>query len=325
LGCGNSNGSAAVSQEPLPPKQQVPAATTSADDTAAQGATVTLTEVDPVPTQPASKTKDPATPDPVASGTGNRPGHPLLSAASKADFQRLSASLGGRNGIAVSVLGHDKPVYQAGDLTTGIAWSTSKVPVAMAIYDAGLAGQQTANLRSAITVSDNAAAMRLWNALGSGERAAQAADQELRAAGDNQTQVQPQTLISGLTPFGQTEWSLANQVRFTAGMPCTQAGGPILALMNEVDPSQRWGLGSTGLPFQLKGGWGPGINPGKAGGYFDRQMGVLTLKGNKPVAISLASLPEDGSHETGARNLTAIAQWAVEHIDSTKATHAPTC
>jgi hypothetical protein len=321
-GCGQSKDSAAVTQAPLPPKQPVPAATTSSDS--ADGASA-ADQIDPVPTQPASKTETPATPDPVSGGSGNATGHPLLSAAAKADFQRLSGSLGGRNGIAVSALGHDKPVYQAGDLASGIAWSTSKVPVAMAIFDAGLAGQQSANLRSAITISDNAAAMRLWAALGSGQQAAQAADQELRSAGDSDTQVQSQTLVNGLTPFGQTEWSLANQARFTAGMPCTPSGAQVLGLMNEVDSSQRWGLGSAGVPFQLKGGWGPGIHPGQSGGYFDRQMGVVALEGNKHVAITIASLPADGSHETGARNLTQIAQWAVKNIDATNATRNPDC
>lgn len=324
-GCG-SNDSDTVTQAPLPAKQPVPAVTAGTADSDGD-ATVTDTEVDPIPTKPASKTKQPATPDPVsdAGSTNGGGGHPLLSAAAKAGFQRLSATLGGRNGIAVSALGFDKPVYHAGDLTTGVAWSTSKVPVSMAIYDAGLARQQASNLRSAITVSDNAAAMRLWDALGSGEKAAQLADDELRSAGDDTTQVQSQTLISGLTPFGQTMWSLTDQARFTAGMPCTQAGAQVLGLMNQVDPSQRWGLGSAGVPFQLKGGWGPGINPGQSGGYFDRQMGVLTLMGNKPVAVTIATLPADGSHETGTRNLTQIAQWAAKNIDPAQATSSADC
>ena len=48
------------------------------------------------------------------------------------------------------------------------------MPIAIAIVDAGLAGAQRANLRAAITASDNAAAERLWAALGAGAQAADA-------------------------------------------------------------------------------------------------------------------------------------------------------
>jgi hypothetical protein len=54
-------------------------------------------------------------------------------------------------------------------------------------------------------------------------------------------------------------------------------------------------------------------------------MGVLTLKGNKPVAVTIATLPADGSHETGTRNLTQIAQWAAKNIDPAQATRSADC
>ena len=52
--------------------------------------------------------------------------------------------------------------------------------------------------------------------------------------------------------------------------------------MNETVASQRWGLGAAGVDAQLKGGWGPGNQPGAGGGYLDRQMGVLNIHG-KPL------------------------------------------
>ena len=66
---------------------------------------------------------------------------------------------------------------------------------------------------------------------------------------------------------------------------------------------------------QLKGGWGPGSQPGVSGGYLDRQMGVVTVGGRK-LAVAIASAPSDGSHTTGTSNLTAIARWLVAHADA---------
>ena len=53
----------------------------------------------------------------------------------------------------------------------------------MAVVAAGQGGAHSSDLTQAITASDNAAALRLWSALGGGDAAAQAADAQLRAAG----------------------------------------------------------------------------------------------------------------------------------------------
>lgn len=91
-------------------------------------------------------------------------------------------------------------------------------------------------LRSAITVSDNASAGRLWAGLGGGTRAANAANEQLRAAGDSTTSIQPKVLRSGFTAFGQTMWSLRDQVAFTAGMTCTDTGKQLLGFMGRRSP-----------------------------------------------------------------------------------------
>jgi hypothetical protein len=43
-------------------------------------------------------------------------------------------------------------------------------------------------------------------------------------------------------------------------------------------------------------------------------MGLVTIRG-KPIAVAIASLPSDGSHASGTRNLTAIATWVADHVD----------
>lgn len=246
----------------------------------------------------------------------------IFSAEARASFDQLAGSLSGSVGVAVSGTGFGQPVEQLGDLHGGVAWSTSKVPVAMAAIAAGVAND--GDLRQAITASDNAAATRLWDSLGGGSQAAAATDAQLRAAGDTSTTTESRTLRSGFTPFGQTDWSLADQARFTAGMTCTAPGGRVLGLMGDVISAHRWGLGATGLPAQLKGGWGPGSTPGAAGGYFDRQMGVVTIDG-KPLAVAIASQPGDGSHESGTAALTALARWIADHADTRSLPDAPAC
>jgi beta-lactamase class A len=249
----------------------------------------------------------------------------ILSAADRASFERLAASLGGQSGLAVSGLGVGESVERVGALRSVVAWSTAKIPVAMAVIAGGGAGAQQTDLTSAVTASDNTAALRLWASLGGGQDAASAVDGQLRQAGDTHTHVESRALRgSGYTPFGQTAWALSDQARFTAGLPCTEAGTQVLALMDHVVAGQRWGLGSAGVDAQFKGGWGPGSQPGSGSGYLDRQMGVMTIHG-KPLAVAIATLPADGSHEAGTRNLTAIARWLVGHADVRRLPARATC
>lgn len=316
-GCGDQS----TAQDTLPAADALP--TASAAQTAPADA-----NTDPVPDATATSTEagdsSTATPSSPARKAKTSVSRAVLSNADRASFTRLQATLGGRSGLAVSGLGAGQRVQQVGTLKTAVAWSTSKVPIAMAIYDAGLAGVQQQNLRAAIAASDNAAADRLWAALGGGARAAAAADAQLRAAGDAHTQVQPNQLRAGFSAFGQTTWRLSDQVRFTAGMACLNAGTRVLGLMNQVVPGQRWGLGAAGVDAQFKGGWGPGVTPGVASGYLDRQMGVLTIAGRR-LAVTIANLPANGSHGAGTNALTVIARWLVAHADVSRLRRAPRC
>jgi hypothetical protein len=246
-------------------------------------------------------------------GARRQRGSRILSAASRASFERLAAGLGGRHGLAVSGVGFGRPVEQVG-LDDAVAWSTAKVPVAMAVIDAGGQATHSRDLSAAIIASDNAAAEALWSSLGTPEEAAAAATAALRQAGDQRTRVESRRLRGGLTAFGQTAWALTDQARFVAGMPCTASGQVVLGIMSQVTASQRWGLGTVGTDPAFKGGWGPGSAPGQGGGYLDRQMGIVSVDG-KPLAVAIASIPADGSHETGTRALTEIARWLAAHAN----------
>lgn len=286
----------------------------------------TETEDPAAPTTPNEKARKPKTTRPERTRPSAPPAAParpteLLSAADRESFAQLAAQLGGSSGIAVTPAGRGGSPETAGELSGGVAWSTMKTGVAAATFARGTPdGSTQALLRRAITASDNAAAEQLWSQLGAPPQAGALVQAQLRAAGDNSTSVQTERVRAGFTAFGQSQWSLANQARFTAGMTCTSAGRSVLQLMGEVVSDQRWGLGSAGVSARFKGGWGPGTS----GGYLVRQMGILTVRGH-PIAITIATLPSDGSFGSGTSNLTQIAKWFVAHVEPKAAPIHPRC
>jgi len=243
--------------------------------------------------------------DGAASGDG------AASAATQASFDKLAAGLGGEVGVAYGPAGLDQPVTTLGPLQTGVAWSTAKVPVAVATVraDGGSPSGDHADLmRSAITASDNAAAESLWAGLGGGAAAGAKVQAVLADAGDGDTRVQTERVRSGFTAFGQTEWPLPQAERLAAALPCLDGAAPVLDLMGQVTSDQRWGLGQAGANQRFKGGWGPD----ESGRYLVRQLGLIDVDGGT-VAVAIASKPSDGSLESGSAQLTQLAQWVAAH------------
>ena len=234
---------------------------------------------------------------PAGSGGGS-----VLPASAQGGFAQLARSLGGQVGVSISGPGQADG-QQLGDLAGGVAWSSIKVALAQAALDAGRA--TGGDVTAAITASDNAAAERLWAALGSGERAARAVQAVLAAAGDTSTVVNAQRTRPGFTAFGQTQWSLDAQRRFMAGYLCSHRDSEVVRLMQQVVPGQLWGLGSVGRPAGFKGGWGPA----PSGPYLVRQMGWLDLGGGRTVVVAMATIAPSGTYEAGAAALSRVAQW----------------
>lgn len=247
---------------------------------------------------------------------------PPRSSGIEESFARLDDEIPGRQGVAVGITdpGSNSFPLVVGTLTSGVAWSTAKLPVAMAAIAADTGSE--AQLRAAITASDNAAAEALWSGLGGGSEAASAATSQLRASGDDSTSVQAERIRSGYTPFGQTEWSLADQARFAAGMNCTGRGRQVLDLMGQIVPAQRWGLSNIGTDPRFKGGWGPGVQPGQDGPWMERQLGLVTVRG-KEFAVAIAS--EGGDHASGISALNQISDWLSETLVSRGQTSSSTC
>jgi len=231
-----------------------------------------------------------------------------------ADFTRLESTLHAKMGLVLSAVGDGQSVTTLGDWQEGPAWSTIKVPLAIAAYRQQEPPKLTEAMRAAITESDNAAAESLWATLGDPSTAAQRVQQILRETGDSTT-VESRKLRPEFTAFGQTIWSLADQVRFTASAFCNNENEPIFQLMNQVEPDQSWGIG--GIPdTEFKGGWGPA----PSGNYLVRQIGVLTSPTGK-VAVAMATEPASGQFADGTQELGEVARWLTGHLGALPAGH----
>jgi hypothetical protein len=208
-------------------------------------------------------------------------------------FRELSGSLPATVGVAI-VSATRRPV-SLGAWSSGVAWSTSKVPLAIAAVRAGSASRD--QLLGTIARSDNAAAEELWSQLG--DPAAQLVQSVIREAGDPTTVVESRRLRDEYTPFGQTVWSLADQARFAAGLSRVAGAVEILELMRSLSVEHRWGLAAKG--FAAKGGWGPGVS----GDYLVRQFAVVS----GTAGVALAAEVGNGGYQAGVDVVNALADW----------------
>ncbi|MFE7798150.1 hypothetical protein [Nocardia sp. NPDC057440] len=233
-----------------------------------------------------------------------------------ADFTHLQPHLPGQVGMAIMPVGGGRMTI-FGDWTSGIAWSTIKVPLAIAALRRDPEGAAE-NAEAAITVSDNGAAEALWESLGDGLEAAQAVQDILDEAGDAVTGVPgPRTRLD-FNSFGATEWTLANQARFASRLPCLAQSATVTELMEQIAPDQRWGLGSI-AGAEFKGGWGPDDD---TGAYLVRQFGVLPSKSGS-VAIALAAQADSGLFEDATGLLDRMAQLIERHLDELRGGKCP--
>lgn len=217
--------------------------------------------------------------------------------AEVADLAAVVSVAPGPAGLAVAPVGDPDQVAAAGVWQSGVAWSTIKIPLAVAVARSD--PQALERSASAITESDNQAAESLWSGLGGGDAAASAVGTVLAEGGDTVTQVPSVPTREGYSIFGQTRWSLVDQARFASRMPCLDGTGRVVDLMGKITPGQQWGLGRVpGARF--KGGWGPG----ETGGYLVRQFGLVPGAGGD-VAVALAV--EAPTFESGTAALTSMA------------------
>lgn len=271
-----------------------PAATsTSAGTGPTSPATSPSTNPEAPPTAAVVAASDAPAPTVEATATGTPTDACRLSdvaGAWQARFASVEAARGGALGASV-VTAHGR-VIELGTWRTGAAWSTAKVPLAIAVTraDGGqLSPSDGVAVSAAIQRSDNDAAATLWQRLGSGTASATAVQDVLRDAGDGRTTVPPAPPRPGYSAVGQTQWSLTDQASFALRLTSLRGSDATLAAMRDIAPEQRWGLGRLGVVSAFKGGWGPGED----GGYLARQFGVASSSGG-PAGVAVAARTAGG-------------------------------
>lgn len=191
-----------------------------------------------------------------------------------------------------------------GEWSTGVAWSTIKVPLALAALRSDRP-RAAGLLAKVITESDNPASEALWSQLGRPADAASRVRAVLEEAGDTATVVESRRLRAGFTAFGQTQWSLVRQAGFAARLPSLGEAATVIDLMHRLTAAQRWGLATKG--FAAKGGWGPG----RRGDYLVRQFGVRPVAAGQ-LGVALAAHAD--SFEAGIDALNEMADWLSGHL-----------
>jgi hypothetical protein len=262
----------------------------------------------------------PDAPSPSAAAAGTIPAaHPVLPANVTASFKQLSATLPGDIELAVAPLGEGSTEVLGADVPAH-GWSTTKVPVLVALLKArgarGLTAQENLLAHSAITESNNESILALFADLeqieGGLDGASVYIQQLFRQSGDDETVVTTAPPPAGaVTTFGQTEWRPSEAVKFFRALgngcllPADQSSY-VLNLMENIEPSESWGLGSAGFgSVAFKGGWGP--EP--SGAYLVRQSGIIDVGSSRGVAVSIVAFPSSGSFSTGTQMLTDTAMW----------------
>ncbi|OBA84425.1 hypothetical protein A9W99_00700 [Mycobacterium sp. 1164966.3] len=216
-------------------------------------------------------------------------------------FDELAASVPARVGVAVA---RPAEVYSLGEWSSGVAWSTIKVPLAVAALRSDPALKNL--VIKAITNSDNAAAEQLWAGLGEPVQAARRVRAIIAESGDGATVVESQRVRPGFTAFGQTQWPLDRQARFAAQLPALPRAAVVIDLMRRLTAKQCWGLAATGIP--TKGGWGPGST---ARNYLVRQFGLVASESGD---VGVAVAAEARTFKSGIDVLNRLTDWLVDNL-----------
>lgn len=200
---------------------------------------------------------------------------------------------GGRIGIAVAT---GDGVVQVGELGKSPAWSTIKVPLAIAADRDGLVSPEL--IRAAISESDNDSAYVMSTLV------------------EDFNFVHVPALGN---PIGRTEWPLSDQAEFATKVECLDTHGTTFDSMGNIVEWQSWGLAK--IPdAHYKGGWGLDTEAL----YTLRQFGVVPAN-EGVLGISILVHPEERDHNTAVVMVNEIGEALDKLISAEIFPPAPVC
>ncbi|MBG6122625.1 hypothetical protein [Corynebacterium aquatimens] len=198
---------------------------------------------------------------------------------------------------------------RGGTLRSLPAWSTEKVPIALAAQehcalDRAMLDQLITN---AITMSDNSSTDLLYGCLGDSMTAARLVGEQVGRSGAD-VYMDPM--------WGVTQWPISSQAHYAYYLSTLPADNLVTDSMSKVVPQQSWGLGRIeGMHF--KGGWN---DSELDGGYDDRQMGFFTVAGST-YGVSIGARSEAGSMTDTVKALNKMAALIVSWDSSLQFKH----
>lgn len=270
----------------------------------------TVIEVVTAAPQSPSSPQAPASQSPSSAPASSPGAVPAGAARLIEEYDEFAGSLDSPVGVAIVPVGGGAEPILLGDQTPMVAWSTIKVPLALAAERKN--GPSSAE-NAAIVNSDNSSAEELWASLGTNAEASAAVTAVLREGGDEHSDVPAQQLRPPYTIFGQTVWKLGDAATFTANLPCLPGSEQVVDLMGQVSGNQQWGVEVMRSPKStaVKGGWGPGAQSG----YDVRQIGLVTFRNGDRVAIAMATNAAGSSMDGGTGQLNSVARWLNQRLE----------
>ncbi|MEJ6550587.1 hypothetical protein PQI66_13630 [Corynebacterium sp. USCH3] len=209
-------------------------------------------------------------------------------------------------------------IVHVGEIQEAPALSSIKVPVSVAAVQKALRDgrpveELTGDIDQAITVSDNDAALRLWETLGTDDEAAAALGGVLSQGGDP-TDTTADWSRDDYEGFGDIGWTLDHQTIFANRMACVLGSEQPLDAMGRLAEEHSTGLAQL-EGSRVKGGWGDTAD----GSFILREFGLVgPVDAQVPVAVAV--IPEDGQEETARAAVAEMARRIAPLVDESSAT-----
>lgn len=225
-------------------------------------------------------------------------------------------------GVAISNITKPQTRKQAtltaGTVTSGEAWHTIAIPMALAIVAQERQPEDRDYLFRRALASDSTAGMdAMWAFLGDPAQAAAKTTAQLREYSDHLTTV-PQAGNRGYQAYLTTPWRLEDQAQYLAAMSCSyRRTQPVFAFLDEHLPAESFGLAKLPGAFVKDG---QGLN--ESGQLVYRQTGILWLADGTEVAVAL-SVASDTHDDVAIK--AALDRLASVIATQVGGFNAPTC
>ncbi len=252
----------------------------------------------PTPTQSTSPAQAPSSPEPVDD---------VNLTVLQTQVDSIQSRYGVRIGLGVAGIApvgqRSTATWTAGSLTSGPAWGTLDIPIAVAIFDTdSMPSNLTYMLTKSISESSLSSDEALYTFLGTTDAASKAVNRVFQEYGDQVTTVATKTDRPGVPAFTQTDWTVASQAEFAGQLWCSSSDWYIISRMQHVDEEHSYGFGQV-VSSYIKTSEGTTANDS----VVLRQMAIIPTSNGNRVGVSLVVTAPAGQIDTAREAADAVA------------------